>query len=141
MPPPPPSGLGEDHPYAGKVVNTHEVQLQKPRVPHPVTHAHAMQCLAVVNEIEHLSLNKDEQLHTNITDKLTQWLCPPGFSWPLTFDSSEKRKQAMELAKSATEILNSRVRREARARDMAQEKLDTSAKGMFAVFKYDVERE
>ena len=141
MPPPPPSGLGEDHPYHGKVVNSHEVQLDQPRVPHPIQHEHAMQCLAVVNEIERLSVSKTDQLHSNITDKLTQWLCPPGFSWNLTFDTPEKRKQAVDLAKSATEILNMRVRREAQARDMAQQKLDTSAKGMFPMFKYDIERE
>ena len=142
MPPPPTSGLGEDHPYNGKVVDTHEVQLVKPRVPHPIQHAHAMQCLSIVNELERLAVtNKSDQLHPNITDKLTQWLCPPGFSWHLTFDTPDKRKQAVDLAKSATEILNMRVRREAQARDMTQQKLDTSAKGMFPFFKYDIERE
>ena len=100
-----------------------------------------MQCLSVVNEIERLSLSKSDQLHTNITDKLTQWLCPPGFSWHLTFDTPDKRKQAIELAKNATEILNMRVRREAQARDMVQQKPDTSTKSMFPIFKYDIKRE
>ena len=141
LPPPPESGLGEDHPFAGKVVNTHEVQLAKPRVPHPVTHEHAMQCLSLVNEIESLAPSKSDNIHSNITDKLTKWLCPPGFSWHLTFDSNEKRKQALILAKSATEILNMRVRREAQARVMAQNKMDTSAEGMFPFVKFDIERE
>ena len=102
-----------------------------------------MQCLSVVNEIERLTVSNSDQLHSNITDKLTQWLCPPGFSWNLTFDTPDKRKQAVELVKSATEILNMRVCRETetQARDMAQQKLDTSAKGMFPIFKYDYDSE
>ena len=141
MPPPPKSGLGDDHPFAGKVVNTHEVQLAKPRVPHPVTHDHAMQCLSVVNEIENLTLDKGDAIPSNVTDKLTKWLCPPGFSWNLTFDNTDKRKQALQLAKSATEILNMRVRREAQARVMAQSKMDSSAEGMFPFLRFDIERE
>ena len=42
MPPPPESGLGKDHSYVSKVVNTSEVQLVRPRVPHPVSNTHAM---------------------------------------------------------------------------------------------------
>ena len=141
MPPPPKSGLGPDHPYAEKVVNTPEVQLVKPRVPHPITNAHAMSCLALVNELEHLQQNTDPKINANITEKLTKWFCPPGFSWDLTFNTPTKRKQALDLAKSAAEILNMRVRREAQARDMAQQRMDTSAKGMFIFFKYDIERE
>ena len=139
MPPPPESGLGADHAYDKKVVNTSEVQLTKPRVPHPITNEHAMSCLTLVNELEKLTPNKDYQISPHITDKLVKWLCPPGFSWGLTFDSLDKRKQALNLAKSATEILNMRVRREAQARDMAQRRMDTSAKGMFPFFKYDIE--
>ena len=141
MPPPPKSGLGADHPYANKVVNTPEVQLAKPRVPHPIPYQHAMSCLALVNEIEHLTPSNDYKISPHITDKLVKLLCPPGFSWELTFNTSDKRKQAVKLAQSATEILNMRVRREAQARDMAQRKLDTTAKGMFHFFKYDIERE
>ena len=141
MPPPPESGLGKDHPYDGKVVNTAEVQLVQPRVPHPVTTAHASACMSIVNEIEQMPQNKDYNININVTDKLSLWLCPPGFSWSLTFDSLDKRKQAFEMAKKATEILNMRIRREARARDMAQRRMDTSAKGTFDCFKYDIERE
>ena len=141
MPPPPKSGLGADHPFSGKVVNTHEVQLAKPRVPHPVTHDHAMQCLSLVNEIESLTLDKGDNMPSSITDKLTKWLCPPGFCWNLTFDNTDKRKQAVQLAKDATEILNMRVRREAQARVMAQNKLDASAEGMFPFVRFDIERE
>ena len=59
--------------------------------------------LSVVNEIERLALNKsDDQLHSNIIiiiDKLTQWLCPPGFSWNLTFDTPpEKRYRDTQYA-------------------------------------------
>ena len=43
MPPPPDSGLGKDHPYSQKVVNSPEVQLQNPRVPHPTPREHAAQ--------------------------------------------------------------------------------------------------
>ena len=97
--------------------------------------------MSVVNEIEQMQESKDFSINSNITDKLTAWLCPPGFSWALTFDSIDKRKQAFKLAKESTEILNMRIRREAIARDMAQRKMDTSAKGTFAHFKYDIERE
>ena len=143
MPPPPKSELDDDHPFVGKVVDTHEVQLVKPRVPHPVTHAHAMQCLTLVNDIEALAIDKEDELHHNITDKLKKWLClcPPGFSWHLTFDNADKHKQAITLAKSVTEILNLRVRREALARVMAQINMDVTAKGMFKFVKYDIESE
>ena len=141
MPPPPDSGLGKDHPYAHKVVNTSEVQLVQPRVPHPVSNEHAMQCMRIVNELEQMEPNKDFSINTNITDKLTLWLCPPGFSWSLTFDTVAKRQQAFAMAQNATEILNMRIRREARARDMAQKRMDASAAGTFDCFRYDIERE
>ena len=141
MPPPPESGLGKDHPYASKVVNTSEVQLLQPRVPHPVSNEHAMSCMTIVNEIEQMQESKDYNISTNIIAKLTLWLCPPGFSWALTFNTTDKRKQAFKLAKEATEILNMRVRREAVSRDMAQRKMDASAEGTFPYFKYDIERE
>ena len=141
MPPPPDSGLGKDHPYASKVVNTSEVQLLQPRVPHPVSNEHAMACMTVVNEIEQMQQSKEYHISTDIIAKLTLWLCPPGFSWALTFNTTDKRKQAFKMAKEATEILNMRVRREAVARDMAQRKMDASAEGTFPYFKYDIERE
>jgi len=141
MPPPPESGLGKDHAYAAKVVNTSEVQLAQPRVPHPVSNMHAMQCMTIVNEIENMQETKEFNINPIVTTKLSLWLCPPGFSWALTFDSTEKRKQAYRLAKEATEILNMRVRREAVSRDMAQRKMDSSARGTFEYFKYDIERE
>ena len=141
MPPPPKSGLGEDHAYASKVVNTSEVQLLQPRVPHPVSNEHAMACMTIVNEIEQMQETKECEISTNIVAKLTLWLCPPGFSWALTFNTTDKRKQAFKLAKEATEILNMRVRREAVARDMAQRKMNASAQGTFPYFKYDIERE
>ena len=113
----------------------------QPRVPHPVSNEHAMQCMRIVNELEQIQLNKDHSIPSNVTDKLTSWLCPPGFSWGLTFNTADKRKQAFDMAQSATEILNMRIRREAIARDMGQRKMDASAKGTFPAFKYDIERE
>ena len=71
-PPPPKSGLGPDHPFDKKVVNTAEVQLVEPRVPHPISETHAMQCLAVVNELEAMPPSKDGKIGTHITDRLTR---------------------------------------------------------------------
>ena len=141
MPPPPESGLSKDHPYASKVVKTSEVQLVQPRVPHPVSNEHAMQCMTIVNEIEQMREPKEFEMNSNVIGKLTLWLCPPGFSWALTFNTTDKRLQAFKLAKEATEILNMRVRREAVSRDMAQRKMDVSAQGTISYFQYDIERE
>jgi hypothetical protein len=137
----PPSGLGREHDYNDKVVNSCEVQLTAPRVPHPVTRGHAIECMSVVSEIEHLQLSSDNHISSVITDKIVRWLCPPGFAWSVTFNTPDKRKQAYNLVKESTEILNMRVRREATARDMAQKQMDASAKGTFNVFRYDIERE
>ena len=100
-----------------------------------------MQCMRIVNKLEQLQPNKDFNINTNITDKLTLWLCPPGFSWSLTFDTVAKRQQAFAMVQNVTEILNMRIRREARARDMAQKRMDASASGTFDCFRYDIERE
>jgi len=77
LPPPPESGLGADHPYNSKVVNTAEVQLVQPRVPHPITAAHATACMSLVTEIEQMQEGKDFAINTDITDKLSRWFCPP----------------------------------------------------------------
>ena len=141
MPKPPPSGLGESHEYNDKVVNAIDVQLVSPRVPHPVSASHARDCVQAVSEIEGMQQHPDYKIDSSITDKVVRWFCPPGFSWPLTFNTIDKRRQAFKMVKDATEVMNMRVRREATARDMAQRKMDTSASGTFPFFKYDIERE
>ena len=45
------------------------------------------------------------------------------------------------MVQDTTEVMNMRIRREAVARDMAQRKLDASAKGTFPFFRFDIERE
>ena len=67
MSPPPKSGLGADHPCAEKVVNASEVQLVKPRAPHPISNEHVMSCLSLVNELEHLQQSNDPKINSNIT--------------------------------------------------------------------------
>ena len=141
MPKPPPSGLGESHEYNDKVVNTSEVQLVKPRVPHPITASHARECLQTVSDIEGMQEHTDYRIDSSITDKIVRWFCPPGFSWALTFNTNDKRRQAFKMVKEATKVMNMRIRREATARVMAQRKMDASAKGTFPFFRYDIERE
>ena len=141
MPKPPPSGLGESHEYNDKVVNTVDVQLVAPRVPHPVTASHARECLQTVSDIEAMQQHTDYRIDSTITDKIVRWFCPPGFSWALTFNTNDKRRQAFKMVKEATEVMNMRIRREATARVMAQRKMDASAKGTFPFFRYDIERE
>ena len=141
MPKPPPSGLGESHEYNEKVVNTVDVQLVSPRVPHPITASHASECMKVVSEIENMQQHTDYRIDSAITDKIARWFCPPGFSWTLTFNTLDKRRQAFKMVKESTEVMNMRIRREASSRDMAQRSMDASAKGTFPFFRYDIERE
>ena len=93
MPKPPPSGLGESHEYNDKVVNTSEVQLVKPRVPHPITASHARECLQTVSDIEGMQEHTDYRIDSSITDKIVRWFCPPGFSWALTLTNVGRRSR------------------------------------------------